>query len=118
MAERHDAKLIGSIVAAVVLALGGGASGYYARGPTEQHAAAAAAERVERIEQWRAARDALDARDREERQQLVVAMQDLAKTNSSLRDAVLIVTERQGTMESRLHALEMSLTTTIPASKR
>ncbi|HET9554360.1 MAG TPA: hypothetical protein VFP50_15465 [Anaeromyxobacteraceae bacterium] len=121
MAERPDPKLVGAIVAGVVVALGGGAGGYLARGTPEKGAPVVehvTPERVENLERWRAAREALDARDREERQQLVAAIQDLSKTNGSLRDAVLVVTERQGTvsgrqeaMEARLRALEQAVTT-------
>lgn len=100
-----DAKLIGGIVGAVVVALGSGMGGGYALRGSE--AKAGTTQETRTVDPARVAvLEAMAARHQDEHDRLVRAFEDATTTNRSLRDAVLVWTERYGTLDNRVKALE------------
>lgn len=109
-----DTKQIAALVGAVVVALTGGTgAGYALHGSSAEAGQSTAAFPMDRgvaMEQWRAgldaARDVVAKRDADERTALVSTVKELTTAVGSLRDAVLLTTERMAAMDRRLVSLE------------
>lgn len=103
---------VAAILASVAVLLGGGGgAGYYLHGGTANAAEATGPalplERLSALEKWQAAKMALDERDRAEHAEWVRAIHEMNATNTSMRDAVVALTERMGALDARLRAVEV-----------
>jgi hypothetical protein len=99
-----DAKLIGGVVSAVILALGSGVGGGYALRGSEARAGTNQDSRM--VDARVAVLETLATKHQSEQERLVRAFEDATATNRSLRDAVLVWTERFGVMTERQDAID------------
>lgn len=99
--------LIAALTGITMALGGGGGAGYYLHASTA-HAVEAPLpiERLAALETWRATKTALDERDRAEHAEWVAAIHEMNVTSSGLREAVVALTERMGSIDGRLRAIE------------